>query len=83
MSEVINLDDYRGDYLFAALAICLNIEHGVYCHHRWIAGVPKKTSLFMLECPQCKSMDSFASLIPWDYLDAFLDEPVTPEGGDE
>lgn len=60
------LDDYReGEYLFAALAMCLS------CQKRWVAGVPAETSLFKLECPACHVQDSFASILPSEYLTNF------------
>ncbi len=66
---VINMDDRRPkEYLFAALAICLS------CQHRWVAGVPKNTSLFKLECPKCHVQDSFASVLPSEYLSEFEGE---------
>jgi hypothetical protein len=61
-----NLDDYRQDeYLFTALAMCLE------CQKRWVAGVPKETSLFRLECPECHKQNSFASILPSEYLSEF------------
>lgn len=81
MSDVINLDDHRKEYLFAALAICMSEKFDVdalglsrpkgICGYRWIAGVPKDTSLFMLECPSCKCQDSFASILPSEYMEFF------------
>lgn len=64
--KVYNMDDYRaGEYLFAALAMCLD------CDKRWVAGVPKETSLFKLECPNCHEQNSFASILPSEYLNDF------------
>lgn len=64
--NLINLEDFRtGEYLFAALALCME------CKHRWVAGVPKETSLFGLECPTCKVQNSFASILPSEYLSEF------------
>lgn len=65
-SNLYNLDDFRpGEYLFAALAMCLA------CQKRWVAGVPKETSLFTLECPECHEQKSFASILPSEYLGEF------------
>lgn len=78
VSKVINLDDFRsGEYLFAALAVCMSEKWSAFgeykgmCLHRWVAGVPKETSLFRLECPSCKCQDSFASILPSEYLSNF------------
>lgn len=73
--KIANLDDYRKDQLFAALAICLELlpNHG-YCMYRWVAGVPKGTSLFKLECPRCGCQNSFASILPSEYLEHFGNE---------
>ena len=82
MSKIINLDDYRKDNLFAVLALCLeaseneSMDYLEPCFHRWVAGVPKKTSLFKLECPSCGAQNSFASILPSEYLDVFLEEPI-------
>lgn len=65
---IFNLDDYRkGAYLFTVLAMCC--AHP--CNFRWVAGVPKETSLFRLECPNCHAQDSFASILPGEYLHEF------------
>lgn len=65
-NDVINLDEYRPkEYLFCALAMCMA------CLHRWVAGVPAETSLFKLECPTCGEQDSFASVLPSEYLHKF------------
>lgn len=76
--KVFDIDDYRkGEYLFAALAICMSEKwdaFGVYqgmCGQRWIVGVTKETSLFKLECPSCHVQDSFASILPSEYLGEF------------
>jgi hypothetical protein len=66
VSDVIDLDDFRKVYLFSALALCLS------CQKRWTAGVPKDTSLFKLECPDCHDQNSFASILPSEYLEEFL-----------
>lgn len=78
MREPIDLDDYRPTpYLFAALAICMSEkwdglgEYQGICGHRWVAGIPKDTSLFKLECPSCHEQNSFASILPNEYLSDF------------
>ena len=77
MSNLYDLEDYReGEYLFCALAMCVALrfphEPGdELCLHRWVAGVPKDTSLFMLECPRCHAHNSFASILPSEYLHEF------------
>lgn len=47
---------------FNVHAICL------MCKHKWIGVVHYATSLFTLECSKCKACDSFASIIPDEYL---------------
>lgn len=47
---------------FVAFAICL------ICQRRWIAAVNFNTPIFKLECPSCKSRESFASIVPSEYL---------------
>lgn len=47
---------------FNVWAMCLP------CSHRWIGTVHYKTSLFSLLCPECGSEESFASIIPNEYL---------------
>lgn len=49
---------------FNVWAMCLP------CSHRWIGVVHFETSLFSLECPSCGAQESFASIIPRDYLEA-------------
>lgn len=44
-----------------AFALCLA------CGHKWLALVEVRTSLFKLECPECKKQNSFASLVPPEY----------------
>lgn len=75
MSNIHNIEDYReGEFLFAALAMCVEQVAGEVCFHRWIAGVPKDTSLFRLECPGCGAQNSFASILPSEYLGEFIGE---------
>lgn len=76
--KVIDINDFReGEYLFAALAMCVaekydDVEMDTrLCLHRWVAGVPKNTSLFKLECPECHAQDSFATILPSEYLEHF------------
>lgn len=71
--KVIDINDFReGEYLFAALAMCVEVKHdGHMCLHRWVAGVPKNTSLFKLECPECHAQDSFATILPSEYMEHF------------
>lgn len=65
-NKVVELDDFRTkEYLFCALAMCMS------CLHRWVAGIPAETSLFGLECPLCGEEDSFASVLPSEYLHKF------------
>lgn len=78
MSEIYDIEDYReGEFLFAALAMCMNVEYDDIefdtstCGYRWVAGVPKDTSLFKLECPRCGAQNSFASVLPSEYLSEF------------
>ena len=52
------------DVTFNVLAMCLE------CKHRWIGNVTPEISLFKLECPACREMNSFASFMPPDYEDA-------------
>jgi hypothetical protein len=73
MSNLIDLTEKRQEiednkpvFLFSALAMCLD------CKKRWVAGVPAETSLFMLECPECHEQNSFASILPSEYLGEFL-----------
>lgn len=54
-------------------ALCLS------CWHRWIATVESRTSVFKLECPKCKALDSFASFIPVDYTAEFEAVPDPTE----
>ena len=49
---------------FNVWAMCLP------CSHRWIGVVHFSTSLFKLECPSCGAQESFASIIPGEYLEA-------------
>lgn len=65
MSDVVDININKRIYLFAALAMCLS------CQYRWVAGVPKDTSLFKLECPSCHEQNSFASVLPSEYLGKF------------
>lgn len=53
---------YREVPIFAALAMCME------CQYKWIAHIPPSTSLFKLECPQCGEQDSFASVLPMEYI---------------
>lgn len=75
--DLINLDDYReGEYLFAALAMCMAWrypyeESEELCLNRWVAGVPKDTSLFRLQCPKCGGQNSFATVLPSEYMENF------------
>jgi hypothetical protein len=50
---------------YVAFAMCLP------CARRWIASVTALNSLFHLECPSCRAQDSFASLVPQEYLNEF------------
>lgn len=49
---------------FNVLAICLP------CSHRWIGVVHFETPLFKLECPSCGAQESFASIVPKEFLEA-------------
>ncbi len=44
----------------------------VICLHRWLGLVVKETNIFQLECPSCKSQDSYACFLPQEYLEAHL-----------
>lgn len=50
---------------FNASALCLA------CKTRWIATISEQTALFQLECPSCKCTESFASVLPQEYMDHF------------
>lgn len=65
-------EDAKPKYIFTAMAICLaESDLGMPCFYRWIAGVEPMTSLFRLECPQCHAQDSFAAVVPSEYLEHF------------
>lgn len=53
---------------FNVFALCLE------CKKRWIGTVEVKASLFELECPECHKQNSFASIIPDEYVDG-INEP--------
>ncbi len=54
---------------FNVLAVCFG------CLNRWIGTVEAKVALHRLECPTCGAFDSFASILPHDYLEAFQEDP--------
>lgn len=66
MNEIIQLDDHRPDNRkwFVAMALCLE------CLHKWVATVPEDVRLYSLECPKCKKKNSFASVLPEEFLNA-------------
>ena len=73
MSNVIDLTEYRNNkqdnvprFIFACLTMFLG------CCTRWVAGiVDNQTSLFSLECPKCHECNSFATIIPPEYMGEF------------
>lgn len=71
MSNVIDLDDYRTRDGFVAVAMCCT------CMHKWIGFIEVRTSLFNLECPECGVQDSYAAILPSEYVEHFrtLEDP--------
>jgi hypothetical protein len=66
LMKIYNIDDYReGEFLFGVLAMCL------HCNERWVDGAKKDQSLFKLDCPNCGERNSFASIVPAEYLKEF------------
>lgn len=68
-SDIVTIEELKDRRLdtephFNIWALCLK------CSKRWIGTVHYMTSLFTLECPECKSCDSFAAVIPGEYLEA-------------
>jgi hypothetical protein len=61
MAEVIDIT--QNEPHFNVLAVCLN------CLNKWIGTVHYKIGLFTLECPKCGEQDSFASVLPHEYID--------------
>jgi len=59
--NITHIDEYKTHY--AIIILCLA------CRFRWFGTVAQNTSLFKLECPQCREQDSFASFLPDEYLD--------------
>lgn len=64
LSERITMKDNE----FAVLAMCLD------CENRWIGIVNHDTPLFELECGGCHHRNSFASVLPDEYLEPVKDE---------
>lgn len=65
---LIDLENFkRDDFLFACLAMCM------ICSHKWIEGIEAQQSLFTLKCPICDEEDSFASILPQEYMVHFGD----------
>ena len=64
MSEVVSLEDYKTskEPHFSALVFCIG------CGHKWIGTVPQSVNLFKLECSGCGTQNSFASILPTEYL---------------
>jgi hypothetical protein len=62
-SEVLPFPEVPpGVRMYAVAAMCL------ICNRRWLGKVTPTTSLFKLECPDCGAQDSFASMLPDEYL---------------
>lgn len=68
MSNVFGIDPGSQDPHFNFWVLCLA------CSHKWVATVHYKAPLFALECSQCQSRDSFPSMIPAEYTNAFTDD---------
>lgn len=65
MSNVIEMDPRANEPHFVLAVLC------VPCSHRWIGVTHHTTSLFKLECPSCGAQESFASILPPEYLNQF------------
>ena len=72
MSNVVDFNKYKqnkeddGKLWFASFALCL------LCKSTWIAHHTADTPLNSLECPICFKQDSFASVLPDEYVDEIL-----------
>lgn len=52
----------RNQKKYMVTAICL------ICQKRWIEAVTHNTAIFKLPCPSCKSRESYASFVPYEFL---------------
>jgi Zn ribbon nucleic-acid-binding protein len=62
-AQVVHIDQAKMKTHFAAAAMCLR------CNHRWFGLMTKETNIFKLECPSCEYTESFATLLPPEYLE--------------
>ncbi len=63
MAEVENI--FKNEPTYTIAAVC------VRCWHRWLGSVMARTSLFGLECPECRQQESFATFLPDEYMQEF------------
>lgn len=70
-SKVADLDEKRREKQDSELSWFNAAAFCIHCRTRWIATISEKTALFNLECPSCKETDSFASVLPQEYMDKF------------
>lgn len=72
MSNIIDLSTKQKppEVVAPFVAMCLCLE----CHGTWMGCFNIKMSLFKLRCPHCQKQRSFASVIPREFMAAFMPE---------
>lgn len=77
MADIIDLSkkQKQPDAVAPFVAMCLCLE----CQGTWMGCFAIKVSLFKLRCPHCHKQKSFASVVPREFMVAFMPEKP-PQG---